>query len=53
VIEENASLKLLPSQKVHGQISISEHNSINNVPVTMFNKDKHTAKVNLYKSTSP
>jgi hypothetical protein len=48
VIEENASFNLLSSQDV--QEGTSKHQSFKNVAITMFNKDRHTAKVNLQKN---
>jgi hypothetical protein len=52
VIEENASLKLIPSKDVQGHTSMRKHQKhlfIKIVTVTVLNKDGHTAKVKLIK----
>jgi hypothetical protein len=52
LIKENPSFKLLPSQDVQSRTSTAEDQSIksiNNVDVTMFNKYRHAAKVNIIK----
>jgi hypothetical protein len=49
VIEENASSNLFPCLGPHFHEGTSKHLIFNNAIVTVFNKDRHTAKVNILK----
>jgi hypothetical protein len=49
--QEHASFNLIPSPRPHFYEGKSKHQSINNVTLTVFNKEIHTAKVKIKKKT--